>query len=97
MYISIHNQLTLLHDLLEEHVIYKTVAIDEYKQIKKLVQAIMTSRHITEELQAVLPEIYYYGIKGEHAQSLLAHINEHEQNIKRWLMKINRIKLDVSS
>jgi|SRR5699024_822556 len=97
MYLSVQNQLTLLHDLLDDHVTYKTVSINEYQQIKKLVQAIMTNRNVKGELLSVLPEIYYYGIKGENAQSLFAHIDENEQKIKRWLAMINRVRLNVSS
>lgn len=97
MYLSVQNQLTLLHDLLDDHVTYKTVSFDEYKQIKKLVQAIVANGKVKGELQSVLPEIYYYGIKGERAQSLFAHINENEHKIKQWLLKINRMKLNMSS
>lgn len=97
MYLSLQNQLTLLHDLLQDQLIYKTVSIEEYVQIKKIVQAITTNEHIKGELQAVLPEIYYYGIKGERAQSLLAHVSEHETKIRSWLEIINRVKLHVSS
>lgn len=96
MYLSIQNQLTLLHDLLDEHITYKKVSIDEYKQIKKLVQSIITNRNVEGELLNILPEIYYYGIKGENAQSLFAHIIENEHKIKRWLMMINQVKLHQS-
>lgn len=97
MYLSVQNQLTLLHDLLDDQLTYKTVSIDEYKQIKKLVRAIVANRNIKGELESVLPEIYYYGIKGENAQSLFAHIIENEQKIKQWLRMINRVKLNISS
>src|SRR5690625_2528707 len=97
MYLSVQNQLTLLHDLLDDQLTYKTVSIDEYKQIKKLVRAIVANRNIKGELESVLPEIYYYGIKGENAQSLFAHIIENEQKIKQCLKMINRVKLNISS
>lgn len=93
MHLSIQNQLTLLHDLLDEQITYKKVSIDEYKQIKKLVQSIITNRDVEGELLNILPEIYYYGIKGENAQSYFAHITENEQKIKRWLRMINQVKL----
>lgn len=97
MYLSIQNQLMLLHDLLDEHITYKKVNIDEYRQIKKLVQAIITNRNVSGELLSILPEIYYYGIKGENAQSLFAHVIENEQKIKKWLNMINQVKLHRSS
>jgi hypothetical protein len=96
MYLSIQNQLTLLHDLLDEQITYKKVSIDEYKQIKKLVQSIITNRHIESELLNILPEIYYYGIKGENAQSFFSHIIENEHKIKRWLFMLNKVKFQQS-
>src|SRR5690625_6835348 len=97
MYLSIQNQLMLLHDLLDEQIKYKKVNINEYKQIKKLVQAIITNRHVNAELLTVLPEIYYYGMKGENAQSSLNHIIENEHKIRKWLNLINRVNLHRSS
>lgn len=97
MYLSIQNQLMLLHDLLDEQITYKKVNINEYKQIKKLVQAIITNRHVNAELRTVLPEIYYYGMKGENAQSSLNHIIENEHKIRKWLSLINRVNLHRSS
>lgn len=96
MYISVHNQLTLLHDLLDEHITYKNVTTNEYKQIKKLVQSMSTNRTIEKELLHILPEIYYYGLKGENASSYAAHILENEKKIKHWLIMINQTKLRLS-
>lgn len=97
MYLSIQNQLTLLQDLLNDHLTYQTVSIDEYKQIKRLVQSIITNRQIEEQLLTILPEIYYYSIKGESAQSFASHILENEHKIKRWITTIDEMKLHVSS
>lgn len=97
MYVSVQNQLRWLHDILHDHITYKVVSVDDYKQIKKLVQAIMTNRNVKGELLNVLPEIYYYGIQGENAQSISSHITDYDQKIKQWLLMINRVKLHVSS
>lgn len=96
MYLTVHNQLTLLHDLLDEQVKYKTVSMEEYKQIKKLVQTIITNKDMDSELLTVLPEIYYYGLKGEVAHSFIDHIEEYEPKIEQWLETINRTKLNIS-
>ena len=50
MYLTVHNQLTLLHDLLDEQVKYKTVSMEEYKQIKKLVQTIISNNYSTIQI-----------------------------------------------
>lgn len=94
MYLTVHNQLTLLHDLLDEQVTYKTVSTNEYRQIKKLVQAMIANKEIDNELQTILPEIYYFGIKGEDAYSLQEHITENENNIQKWLHTIKQTKMN---
>ena len=95
MYLTVHNQLTLLHDLLDEQVTFKTVSMNEYKQIKKLVQTIISNKDMDSDLLTVLPEIYKYGIKGEIAHSLADHIEENKTNIQKWLETINRTKLKI--
>jgi len=96
MYLTVHNQLTLLHDLLDEQMTFKTVSTEEYRQIKKLVQTMICNKEIDSELLTVLPEIYYYGIKGEIAHSFTDHIDENEMNIQKWLDTINRTKMNIS-
>jgi hypothetical protein len=96
MYLTVHNQLTLLHDLLDEQVTYKTVSMNEYRQIKKLVQAMIANKGMDHALVSVLPEIYYYGIKGEIAHSFDEHITENENNIEKWLETINKTKYNIA-
>ncbi len=95
MYLTVQNQLTLLHDLLDEQVTYKTVSMNEYKQIKKLVQTIISNEEMDRDLITMLPEIYYYGIKGEVAHSYSDHIEENITNIEKWLEVINRTKSTI--
>lgn len=95
MYLTVQNQLTLLHDLLDEQVIYKTVSLNEYHQIKKLVQAMVTNQRMDSDLLNILPEIYYYGMKGENAYSLQDHINDHEPKIQQWLQTIQDTKMNI--
>src|SRR5699024_240687 len=45
MILTMHNQLTLLHDLLDEQLLYKSVTEAEYKRIKALVRSIMAHQH----------------------------------------------------
>jgi len=92
MYLTVQNQLTLLHDLLDEQVIYKTVSLNEYQQIKKLVQTMIANPNMDSDLLNILPEIYYYGMKGENAYSLQDHIIDHESRIEQWLETILQTK-----
>jgi len=96
MYLTVHNQLTLLHDLLDEQTIYRTVSLNEYKQIRRLVKSICMNNHIDERLLSVLPEIYNYGIKGELSQSPLEHAITNKKNIEKWLNTIHLAKEKIS-
>lgn len=95
MTLTIQNQLKFLHDILEEQIIDKTASVNDYQQIKKLVQSIMCSNSINnEQLFQILPEIYYYGIQGENVQCLQEHIKSNEENIKQW--KTTLIKTEIA-
>jgi len=96
MYLTVHNQLTLLHDLLDEQATYRSVSFNEYRQIKRLVQSMIANKIMDQDLLTVLPEIYYYGIKGENAFSQEDHIIENEANIRKWVQTIHRAKLKIS-
>lgn len=95
MCLTVHNQLTLLHDLLDEQMTYKTITANEYGRIKKLVQSMILSKQLDPDLLNMLPEIYYYGIKGEIAHSFPEHINENIENIQKWLATINKTKQTI--
>ena len=95
MYLTLNNQLTLLHDLLDEQLIYKTVTGEEYKRIKSLVQSMMANDQFDAKFLSLLPQIYYYGIKGENVHSYLDHINENEANIEQWIQAINETKTNM--
>jgi len=98
MPLSLNNQLTLLHDLLDEQAIYQTADVDEYKQIKRVVRSLMASGQITnEELLQLLPEIYYYGIQGEQSYNLNELISENEHNLDYWKNVIAKVELDEGS
>ncbi|HLS35955.1 MAG TPA: YtzH-like family protein [Bacillota bacterium] len=89
MTLTYHNQLKLLHDLLDEQLIYQTSDTSEFTQIKRLVQAIMAERSIEHTpLKQYLPEIYGYGIAGERIQCDYEHITTHRENIYEWKVAI---------
>ncbi len=95
MTLTIQNQLTLLHDLLDEQMVDKSGSIAEYQQIKRLVQTMMSKNYISDEqLLNLLPEIYNYGIRGEIAQCLTEHIVSNEANIEIWKNAILGTKLE---
>lgn len=93
MCLTEHNQLTLLHDLLDEQLLYKTVELEEYRQIKKLVQAMICRKHTDASLKNILPEIYYYSMKGETVHSYKEHIIHNEMNIEKWLKTIKKARM----
>lgn len=95
MTLTIQNQLTLLHDLLDEQITDKSGSIAEYQQIKRLVQTMISKNYITDgQLLNLLPEIYNYGLRGEIAQCLTEHIVSNEENIEIWKNAILETKLE---
>lgn len=85
MTLTVHNQLKLLHDILDEQVAEHSGSISEYQQIKRLVQAMMANNKIeNEQLLQRLPEIYHYGLQGEVVQCLTEHIVTNKENIEQW-------------
>lgn len=96
MTLTLHNQLKLLHDLLDEQLMYKSSDINEFTQIKRLVQAIMSHETIrNSEIIHYLPEIYTYGIEGENIECDYEHINSYEDSIKEWKMAILKSSVDA--
>lgn len=97
MCLTIHNQLTLLHNLLYEQITLRTDNIEEYYQIKKTIQMIIKNKTIEKELHAILPEIYSYGIEGERVSSFDEHIRAYEHKIPIWLQLIEESKTKICS
>lgn len=95
MTLSVNDQLTLLHDLLDEQMIEHAGSVAEYQQIKRLIQEMIAKNKITnEQLLQLLPEIYNYGRQGEIAQNLSEHITTNVDNIELWKHAIQQVNLE---
>ncbi|MGY0694748.1 YtzH-like family protein [Virgibacillus sp. FSP13] len=95
MTLTVHDQLTLLHDILGEHTEDCSGEVSEYQQIKRLVQAMMAKNSITDDqLLQLLPEIYNYGRQGEIAQNSPEHITANKNNIENWMSAITNTSLE---
>lgn len=96
MTLTLQNQLKLLYDLLDEHVIYKNGELTEFTQIKRLVQGIVSHEEIQDtELANFLPTIYNYGIEGEKVQCDIEHISSYEEEIYNWKNAIEKLTVSV--
>lgn len=95
MTLTINNQLTLLHDLLDEQNIARNGSTAEYQQIGRIVKSIIGKSNISDEqLLQLLPEIYKYGKQGENAQNALEHIIANKENINNWISAIQATNLE---
>lgn len=91
MSLTIHDQLALLYDILDEQTEGCCGNVAEYKQIKRLIQTMMAKNSITDEqLMQLLPEIYNYGRQGEIAQNIEEHITTNKDNIENWMNAIQQ-------
>lgn len=90
-----NDQLMVLHDILTEQSEECCGDIAEYKQIKRIIQALMAKDSITDEqLLTLLPEIYNYGLQGEQVQNLEEHITTNKSNIETWTSYLNQSNLE---
>lgn len=95
MTLTVNNQLTLLHDLLDEQNIDCNGSIAEYQQIRRIVKSIIRKNNITDEqLLQLLPEIYNYGRQGEKARNMPEHITANKENINNWISTIQSTNLE---
>lgn len=95
MTLNVNNQLTLLHDILEEHQADCCGDVSEYQQIKRLVKSIMANNSVeNDNLLQLLPEIYNYGLQGENVQSLEEHITSNKSSIHNWMSAIQEISTE---
>ncbi|MFZ3579817.1 YtzH-like family protein [Virgibacillus sp. DJP39] len=92
--LTVNDQLMVLHDILTEQSEDCCADVNEYKQIKRIIQTLMAKDSISDEqLLALLPQIYNYGIQGEQAQNLEEHITTNKTNIDTWTDYINTTNL----
>lgn len=95
MTLSVHNQLRLLQDLLDEQQLERTGSVAEYQQIKRLVHSILSQNSTTDEqLLQLLPEIYLYGQKGESTRNQPQHIMAYKADIGHWINAIRQSNLE---
>lgn len=95
MTLTVADQLSLLHDLLDEQILESSGSVSEYQQIKRLVKTLIAKNNLTDEqMLQLLPEIYHYGLKGEIAQSLSEHIITNKENIETWKNAIQQVHIE---
>lgn len=93
--LTVNDQLMVLHDILTEQAEECSGDIAEYKQIKRIIQTLTAKDSITDEqLLALLPEIYNYGIQGEQAQNSEEHVTTNKGNIETWTTYIDQSNLE---
>lgn len=95
MSLTVRDQLKLLHDLLDEHLVERNGEVAEYQQIKRLIRSMMTNQTVTDEqLNHLLPEIYNYGRRGENARNSSEHVTANQENIENWKNAITNVYLE---
>jgi len=95
MPLNINNQLTLLHDILDEQTEDCCGSVAEYQQMNRLIKSMMANNSITsEDLKEMLPAIYDYCKQGENTKNAEEHITANKQSLKQWIGTIrNTIEL----
>lgn len=93
--LTVNDQLMVLSDILTEQSDELSGEIAEYEQIKRIVQTLRAKESIADEqLLALLPEIYNFGLQGEQAQNVAEHITTNKSNMETWAACLNKSSLE---
>jgi hypothetical protein len=84
-----HNhQLSLLRDILQDHLADCNGSSAECAQLERLAAALSANSLIHEELRQTIVSINHYSHTGASHQQLDAHIKDHMPHIESWLNTI---------
>ncbi|WAA11757.1 YtzH-like family protein [Fervidibacillus halotolerans] len=81
------DQLQLLKDLLEDHQFDGYGTVNEYEQIKRLIDSLMANEQLDEQTKNVLQEIYDYGQLGKNTEPNVL-IENYKEQLSEWIDQI---------
>ncbi|QKE75232.1 hypothetical protein HPK19_22115 [Arthrobacter citreus] len=83
------HQLTILRDILMNHQSDCCGTVSECEQLERLVQSLLTNDQVTDDVKAMLNDIYYYSQSGKYSSDLDQHINNHQNQLSQWVSDFN--------
>lgn len=89
MPLSHHDQLTLLQDILTNHLEDCCGSVAECEQMERLVKSLLVNENIHTNMSPVLENIYTYSQSGKNSADLDSHINAHQAEITQWVSDIS--------
>lgn len=91
MQLSMENKLQLLCDILDEHQSNSFGSPNEYAQLERLTASLLAQKDVSDlDIQEVLAGIHQYGKKGADASDCTRHIEDHQDQISRWINTVQQ-------
>lgn len=82
------HQLTMLKDILSEHLSDETGTISEYAQLNRLIDSLLSNELVSDEMKNQLQTLLTYSQKGESSTNTEEHIADHYTLITDWISDI---------
>ncbi|KUP05534.1 hypothetical protein Q73_11270 [Bacillus coahuilensis m2-6] len=89
MPLTYHNQLSLLQDILTNHLDDCCGTVAECEQVERLVKSLMVNQDVQQAAKPLLEEIYRYGQEGKYTKGLEQHIHTNRQSLENWVEDMN--------
>lgn len=83
------HQLTMLKDILTEHLSDESGTISEYAQLNRLIESLLTNDNVSEDIKSQLHTIKLYSQQGEISTNSEEHIAIHHSIITQWVNEID--------
>ncbi|KAA0549047.1 hypothetical protein FZW96_03800 [Bacillus sp. BGMRC 2118] len=91
MPLDLHNQISVLMDILSNQQTDCCGTVAECEQLERLVKSMLTNEHLSSEAKNVLMDVYQYSQNGKYSAHLDDHILSHQQDISRWIDDIHQL------
>lgn len=82
------HQITMLKDILSEHLSDENGTISEYAQLNRLIESLLINEKVSDDMKLQLQTILTYSQKGETSTNSEEHIAIHHSLITDWIQDI---------
>lgn len=91
MPLDLHNQISVLMDILSNQQTDCCGTVAECEQLERLVKSMLNNENLSSEAKNVLMDVYQYSQNGKNTQHLDEHILSHQQEISQWINDIHEL------
>ncbi len=85
------HQLSILKDILSEHLSEHDGTVSEYEQIERLVESLLNNDLVSNQAKQQLKEIHQYSHIGKESSDSSEYISDHQDDLTQWVDEMNRL------